>query len=309
MTESPMSIPENAGLLQRFRLIAADIKLSHSIFALPFALWAGFMAPALDGRLPTAAAIALVVACMVTGRTFAMTVNRWADAGFDAANPRTAGRAVPSGRLGAGGMLSAATLSGLLFILAAAMFWLLENNIWPLLLSPLVLAWLAGYSFTKRFTWACHLMLGAALAVGPLAAAVAVHPPAVLDASLLLLAMMVLCWVAGFDVLYALQDVEVDRRDGLFSIPASLGPAAAVHISRGLHAAAVAALALMVWISPLLGWITGAAVLAVALLLLLEHLIIRQSGTKRLHLAFFTLNAIVSLLLGAAGIVDVWLSI
>ena len=308
MTESTLGVAENAGLLHRFRLIAADIKLSHSIFALPFALWASFIAAGLDGRLPTAAAIALVVACMVIGRTFAMTINRWADAGFDAANPRTAGRALPSGRLGAGAMLSAASISGLLFVLAAAMFWMLENNIWPLLLSPLVLAWLAVYSFAKRFTWGCHLILGAALALGPLAAAVAVHPPAVLDASLLLLAAMVLCWVAGFDVLYALQDAEIDRRDGLFSIPANLGPTTAVHISRGLHAAAVTALALTVWISPLLGWITGAAALAVALLLLLEHLIIRQSGVRRLHLAFFTLNAIVSLLLGAAGIVDVWLS-
>jgi len=286
--------------------VARDIKLAHSVFALPFALLAMFLASADDGgRLPRWGEAGLIVLCMVFARTFAMAVNRWADAVIDAKNPRTAGRAIPAGRLSRAFVLGVAVACGALFWLAAAGFAVFFDNTWPALLAPVVLALVGGYSFAKRFTWLSHVFLGAALAASPLAAAIAIHPPFLARPDVFLLAGMVLCWVAGFDVIYALQDVEVDREHGLHSMPAKLGVEPALWISRGLHVLALVSLGTLAVLSPNLHHLFNFAVAATAALLIIEHGLIIKSPRHHLNTAFFTVNGVISLLLGAAGIVDV----
>ncbi|MCX5658547.1 MAG: putative 4-hydroxybenzoate polyprenyltransferase [Planctomycetota bacterium] len=302
---TPLAHP-SPGLPARVALLARDIKLSHSVFALPFALLSAFLAAARRGdRHPDGATLGLIVLCMVLARTMAMAVNRWADAGLDAANPRTARRAIPSGQLAPSFVLTAALACAAGFILACAGFWLLSGNLWPLLLSPLVLGWLALYSFTKRFTWLCHIVLGIALALSPLAAAIAVNPPFLARPEPWLLFAMVACWVAGFDVLYALQDIEVDRRMGLHSMPSRLGAENALWISRGLHLASFAALFALSHFSPHLGLGFRLGVGGVAGLLILEHVLVWRSSTHHIHMAFFTINGVISLLLGGLGFIDI----
>lgn len=295
---------QRAGLLRAAAAMAADIKLSHTVFALPFALLAAVLAAADAGALPGPGLLALIVACMFFARTAAMTTNRYADARLDAANPRTAGRAVPSGRVSRAQMLTAALLASGCFIAATAGFQIGWNNPYPLILSVPVLAWLALYSYTKRFTWLCHAVLGVALALSPLAAAIAIHPPYLAKPGVYLLALMVASWVAGFDVIYALQDVTVDRRDGIHSMPAKLGEHTALWVSRGLHLTALTALIALGWSSPALGPGFAVGVAIVAALLITEHWLVR--GGRRTHLptAFFTVNGVISLLLGALGITD-----
>lgn len=309
---TPASPAATSGLGARVALLARDIKLSHSVFALPFALLAAFLAAAGSSTPggervthPAPATLGLVVLCMVLARTMAMAVNRWADAGLDAANPRTARRAIPSGGLTPSFVLAAAGLCAVGFILACAGFWLHARNPWPVLLSPLVLGWLVLYSFTKRFTWLCHLVLGVALALSPLAAAIAVNPPFVGRAEPWLLFAMVATWVAGFDVLYALQDIEVDRREGLYSMPSRLGVQPALWISRGLHLASFAALIALSHVSPDLGPGFRLGVGVVGGLLILEHALVWRSSTHHIHMAFFTVNGVISLLLGGLGIFDI----
>lgn len=293
-----------AGWSARLMALAKDIKLSHSVFALPFALLAGFLAAASDGRLPGVSAAVLIVVCMVLARTAGMTVNRWADAGFDAVNPRTVGRAVPAGRLSSGFMAGAGAVSGGGFILAASGFGWVDGNWYPLVLSPFVLAWLTAYSFAKRFTWMCHLLLGSALALSPLAAAVAVEPGYLTGGELYLLAGMVMCWVAGFDVIYALQDVDVDRRSGLYSLPACWGVGRALWVSRFLHVLAAMMLVVLWQVSPHLETAFGFGIAGVIVLLVIEHWLIWRRGTRHIHLAFLTINGFVSLILGGLGVYD-----
>lgn len=284
--------------------LARDIKLAHSVFALPFALLAMFLAAGSVGRLPSVGQSVLIVVCMVLARTVAMAVNRWADADFDANNPRAAGRAIPSGRLSRGFVLGAAIACGGLFIVTTGGFWWLDGNPWPLVLSPLVLAYLAGYSFTKRFTWLCHVYLGTALALSPIAAVIAIQPGYLAASAPWLLALMVATWVAGFDIIYALQDIEIDRADGLYSIPSRLGPNAALWIARGLHALTVVALLWLWRDSPQLGTLFLVASLLTVALLVLEHALVWGSKTNYISIAFMTVNGTISLLLGAAGIAD-----
>jgi 4-hydroxybenzoate polyprenyltransferase len=290
----------------RLALAARDIKIAHSVFAMPFAILGAFLAR--EPEAPPArfaGQLALVVVCMVAARTFAMLVNRLADRELDARNPRTAGRAFASGALSVrfGYILLAG--SGGLFVVAACGFGFAFGNWWPGLLAAPVLAWIAFYSFTKRFTWLCHVMLGGALAASPLAAGIAVRPQYLADsATLLWLAGMVACWVAGFDIIYALQDLDFDRGHRLHSVPARFGAAGALWISRGLHAVALAAL-LAAWASDgRLGALTAAAVAAVAALLVAEHAVLVRRGRAGLNLAFFTLNGVVSCVLGLAGSID-----
>jgi 4-hydroxybenzoate polyprenyltransferase len=313
----------NHGLLAKLRLIAADIKLAHSVFALPFAILGAFLArAATTGWGAFAGMLAIVVLCMVFARTWAMLFNRLADREFDSQNPRTARRLFASGRLSAIEGWAIAGFTALLFVASAGLFGVLCANWWPAVLAVPVLIWIAFYSLTKRFTWLCHVFLGGALAASPIAAAIAVNPVAVglnplsgdSAAALLTsptapaifwLAGMVLLWVAGFDVIYALQDVDFDRSRGLSSIPASLGVRPALWISRGLHAAAFACLLLANRGDPRFGWLLGAATVLVAALLIAEHLVLARRGQAGLDMAFFTLNGIVSCLVGLAGSLDV----
>lgn len=293
-------------VLPRLALVARDIKLAHSVFALPFAVWAAVLARDVNNTwLRFAGQLALVVACMVAARTFAMVVNRLADRDFDAANPRTARRAFAAGALRVRDGVAVLLVTGLLFWALAAVFGLAFGNWWPAMLALPVLAWISLYSFTKRFTWLCHVFLGGALAASPLAAGLAVSPEAVLESSTLWwLAGMVALWVAGFDVIYALADLDFDRQAGLNSMPARFGATGACWISRALHMGAVACLVLAWKSDGRLGLLTGASIVVVAGLLVLEHVVLARKGKAGLDMAFFTINGIVSCVLGAAGAVD-----
>lgn len=284
--------------------IARDIKLSHSVFAMPFALLAMVLAAASVERTPSLAEVALIIVCMVLARTVAMTVNRYADARFDAANPRTAGRAIPAQRVAPRTMLATALACGLAFTATTAGFLLLRQNPWPLILSPFVLAWLAGYSYTKRFTALCHLYLGVALALSPIAATIAIEPAYLQQPTPWLLSLMVAGWVAGFDIIYALQDTAFDREHNLHSLPARLGVEPALWISRALHAVALTAL-FAAWRSDAhLGRLFFTAAVAATLLILLEHAVVWRDRHRRMPPAFMTINGVISLILGATGIGD-----
>lgn len=306
--------PPVRGLAAVVRL-ARDIKLAHSVFALPFALFAAMLAADEAGLLGAgdagpdlsglAGRLALVVVAMVAARTWAMLANRIADAQLDARNPRTAGRAVASGAVTRGTAIGAAAVSAAVFAATCAGFHLFFANPWPLLLALPVLAWIGAYPLFKRFTSLCHVWLGASLALSPVAAALAVHPPAALLAPIWLLAGMVMLWVAGFDVLYAMQDVEVDRRDGLHSLPSRLGARRALLLARAMHVGAALFLAATGVVDPRLGVLFAIAVAGAAGLLAWEHAVIARHGVARITLAFFTLNGIVSCVVGTLGIADV----
>ena len=260
------------------------IKWEHSIFALPFALTGAVLAAA---GWPEWRKIFWIVACMVTARSAAMAFNRWADAHLDAANPRTAARAIPAGLLSRRFVAGFTVVMSLAFLLSAA-----QLNRETLLLSPIILAVLLLYSYTKRFTLWSHLVLGLALGIAPAAAWIAIR--GTLDPRIVVLTVAVLFWVGGFDVLYACQDMEHDRQSGLNSIQETWGIQAAFWIARGMH---LAMLGLLFWLTHLfaLNAVAWVGVAAVAALLLYEHLIISPTDLRRMNAAFFTLNGIISM--------------
>ena len=271
--------------LARVAAFGRLIKFSHSIFALPFALAAAALAARAGGRLGPGR-LALVVGALAAARTAAMGFNRLVDLRFDRENPRTRTRELVTGAISvrAGAFLTAA---------AAVLFVALAAALSPAcaVLAPIALAVVFGYSYTKRFTWACHLFLGLALAAGPLGAWIAVRGQ--LGTAALALGLGVGAWVAGFDILYALADVDFDRHAGLRSIPARFGVRGALAISAALHALAVAALASVGRLAHLHAPY-AAGVLFIAALLVIEHLLVRPDDLRRLDAAFFTVNGWVS---------------
>lgn len=278
---------------------------------MPFAILAAFMArPSTpDGWLRFIGQLAIVVVCMVLARSWAMLINRLADREFDAANPRTTRRVIASGKLSIASGRAIALVCAVCFIAAASLFWVFFGNRWPALLSIPVLAWIALYSYTKRFTWLCHVFLGGALAASPIAAAIAINPDSLTTTpALWWLAGMVVLWVAGFDVIYALQDVDFDRKASLYSIPSRLGVSTAIWISRTLHAAALACLIAASQSEARFGALMLVGVGLVAALLVMEHVVLARRGQAGLDMAFFTLNGIVSCVLGIAGVLDVTLA-
>ncbi|MFQ5591210.1 MAG: UbiA-like polyprenyltransferase [Phycisphaerae bacterium] len=284
---------------------AEMVRLSHSVFALPFAL----MAAVLAGRnipergYPYLGQLGLVVICMVAARSVAMTFNRIVDAGIDARNPRTARRALPAGRLSSSAAWMMLFISGMTFGLACLGFYILYGNTWPILLSGPILLYLCGYSFTKRFTRWSHYYLGSAIALSPVCAWLAVHPQSLGLAAWLLTATVTL-WIAGFDVIYACQDIDADLRDGLHSLPARLGPVKALRLARVSHGLVVCGL-VAVGVSAGLGVIYAVGVVVVAVLLIVENSPVRPGEYSRVNTAFFTVNGIVSIVLATAAVVDV----
>jgi 4-hydroxybenzoate polyprenyltransferase len=259
------------------------VKLSHSVFALPFAL--ASVALAAEGGVRAGQVLWILVA-MVGARSAAMGFNRLADHAIDARNPRTAARELPRGRLTRPEVWAFVTLSAGALVLAAGML-----NPLCLALSPVALAVVFGYSYTKRFTAFSHVVLGLALAIAPVGAWLAVRgtfavTPFVLGGAVLL-------WVAGFDAIYACQDAEFDRREGLHSLPARLGIARALVVARVFHVLAVLLLASLYWLSPLHP-LYLAGVLGVAALLGYEHSLVRADDLSRVDVAFFTLNGWIS---------------
>lgn len=281
------------------------IKFSHSIFALPFAMIATFLAGRdLPGRgLPRPGQVILIVGCMVFARSVAMTFNRIVDREIDARNPRTWSRPLQTGRLS---MRSALFFCGFCiggFMACCVGFYLLYQNPWPVIAGAPVLAYLCGYSYAKRFTKWSHFYLGSAIALSPVAAWVAICPDTLGWPAIVLMA-GVTFWIAGFDIIYACQDIEVDRRDGLFSLPSRVGPAGALWIARACHAATVGLLVILAWLAPM-GSLYLVGVAAVAVLLLVENLLVRADDFSRVNLAFFTINGVVSVGLGLLGVADV----
>ncbi len=260
------------------------IRFSHTVFALPFAFTSAALA-AQRGGIRAGQALWIVVA-MVGARSAAMGFNRLADHAIDARNPRTAGRELPKGVLSRGEVWVFVLGSAAALVLAAGML-----NPLCLALSPVALVIVFGYSYTKRFTALSHLVLGLALAVAPVGAWLAIrgsfHPVPIV------LALAVLAWVAGFDTIYACQDAELDRQQGLFSLPARLGVPGALRVARGLHALSAALLTSLYWLAPLHPlYLAGAA--AVAGLLVYEHSLVRATDLSRVMQAF-NLNGWVSL--------------
>jgi 4-hydroxybenzoate polyprenyltransferase len=274
-------------VIKNTRLTLEMIKIEHTLFALPFA----FLGAVLAARgLPTPWQILWIVVAMVGARSAAMAFNRIADRSFDARNPRTASRALPSGLLSVGFVWAFTIAAAALFALAAAML-----NRLTLILAPVALACVLLYSFTKRWTQFSHLVLGACLSIAPTGAWIAVRGE-IGSAVPLLLSLVVLLWTAGFDVLYACQDYDFDRREGLRSVPARVGIARALWIARALHAAAFLALVWLFLITGL-GPVALIGVIATAALLIYQHRLVRAGDLSRLNAAFFTTNAFVSVIL------------
>jgi 4-hydroxybenzoate polyprenyltransferase len=272
------------------------IKFSHTLFALPFALLAAVLAARGLPALPTLAKILLA---MVGARSAAMSHNRLADHAIDAANPRTASRALPSGAVSAGFVRIFLTGSVVLFLLAAA-----SLNRLTFALSPAALALLLLYSYTKRFTWLSHVVLGLCLALAPIGAWIAVSGSFAWTP--ILLGLAVLFWTAGFDILYSLQDEDHDRRAGLKSVPARWGARTALAASAALHAAMIPLL-LAVWRLSGGGALFAAGILTTAAALLYQHAIVKPGDLSRINTAFFTANGFVSVILAFCGIADVLL--
>ncbi len=273
-------------MLGRVGVYLEMIKVAHTVFALPFALIGAFLAA---GGFPSARTVFYVVLSMVGARSAAMGFNRLIDAEIDARNPRTRERAIPKGEVSKPMAAVFIFLSVVLLELSAA-----KLNSLCLKLSPVLLLVLFSYSYTKRFTWASHIVLGACLGAAPLAAWIAVTGE--FDPRILFISFAVLFWVAGFDVLYALQDIEFDRKEGLHSIPRFLGVGKSLWIARGFHFV-MAALLLVGYDRFGLGrWFLAGWVICVAVLIY-EHGILRKDDLSRLNIAFFNLNGFISIAL------------
>ena len=277
-------------MLRRIAVYLEMIKVAHTVFALPFALVGMFLAARETGAgyaLPPARTVFFILLAMVGARSAAMGFNRLADADIDARNPRTKDRAIPAGKVSRATAGVLVLASALLLVLAAGML-----NPLCLKLSPVLLLLLFSYSFMKRFTWVSHLVLGACLGAAPLAAWIAVTGE--VDARILSICFAVMFWTAGFDVLYALQDIEFDRDTGLHSIPRHLGVGGSLWVARAFHLAMAALLLLGYHLFGLGAWYLFGLVLCFGVLAY-EHSIVREDDLSRLDMAFFNLNGIVSI--------------
>ena len=284
-------------MFKSLKITLEMIKIEHTLFALPFA----FLGAVLAARgLPSAWQILWIVVAMVGARSAAMAFNRLADKKIDAANPRTATRAIPAGSLSANFVALFTVASSALFFVAA-----FELNRLTLLLSPIALASVLLYSYTKRFTSLSHLVLGWCLSIAPTGAWIAVR--GAIDSPVpLLLSLAVMLWTAGFDIIYACQDYEFDVKSGLNSIPQKLGIAKALWVARILHLGMFAAL-LAVYTLTGLHWIGLFGIFVTAALLIYQHSIVKANDLSRLNAAFFTTNAVVSIVLFLTVAADIFL--
>ena len=281
-------------VLRSTRVTLEMIKWEHSIFALPFALTGAVLAA---NGWPSLRVLGLIVLCMVAARSAAMAFNRLVDAKLDAANPRTAMRALPAGQLSAGFVLAFTIVASCVFLVGAALL-----NRLTLECAPFALAVVLAYSYMKRVTRWSHLVLGLALGIAPAAAWIAVRGTFAPRAALLTL--IVILWVGGFDVLYACQDFEHDRKVGLFSVPATFGLDRAFWIARAMHLMMIALLFVMLHVFGL-GMIALVGMCLVVALLAYEHSIISPRNLTRMNAAFFTLNGIISVVFFVSVAADV----
>jgi 4-hydroxybenzoate polyprenyltransferase len=275
-------------------LFARLVKVEHSVYALPFAYAGAFLA---ERRTPAWQTLVWITVAMVAARSAAMALNRLIDAGIDARNPRTARRELPAGRLSKAEVVGFTAAS--LGVLVLAAFFLSPpcRYLWPIVVAAFI-----AYPYTKRFTWFCHYALGLTDGLAPAAAWVAVSSHIALAPVLLFVAVGL--WVGGFDVVYAIFDVDFDRREGIHSIPVSLGKSRALGVAALSHLAAVG---LLLAVGPLLGlgWVYAAGCLLVAALLAASHVDIARRGLARVGMGFMTVNGVVGVVYGAVAIVAV----
>jgi 4-hydroxybenzoate polyprenyltransferase len=278
-------------------IIFSDIKIQHTVFALPFAVMSAFLAA---GGMPKVEQLIWIVVCMVGARSAAMAFNRIVDARFDAKNPRTRERALPSGQVGIGSYLAFLIASSILFIFSA---WMLNQL--AFCLSPVALVIVFFYSLTKRFTAFSHFWLGLAISIAPIGAWVAIREE--ISFISLLLGAAVVFWLVGFDILYSCMDVDVDRVNRLHSIPQRFGVAMALKMAWASHAVMVVFLLILLEFTVLLGPIYLAGVVLVAGLLIYEHSLVKKDDLSNVNMAFFNVNGIISIGLMVFVVVDcVW---
>lgn len=271
------------------------IKFSHTIFALPFAL-IGFLMGVQTTGVFSWTILVLIIACMVFARTSAMAFNRWADRQIDALNPRTSVREIPAKKISAHSVLLLTIFSAILFVTCTYFI-----NPLCFYLSPIALTVVLGYSYTKRFTSLCHLVLGLGLSLAPIGAYIAVTGH--FNLLPVLYSIIVLTWVSGFDIIYALQDADFDKQNGLWSIPSVFGIQKALFLSRSLHGLSfLSLLAAYFYGNPSL--IYGLGVFIFALLLLRQHILVKPHDLTKINLAFFTINGIASILLFVFYLID-----
>jgi 4-hydroxybenzoate polyprenyltransferase len=286
-------------MLGRIRLLLGLVRFSHTVFALPFALSSAVLAWHGDERTDWRK-IGLdftgILLCMVFARSAAMAFNRLADRHIDTANPRTAARHLPAGLLSPAAVWTFTLLCAAGFVASTLLFLWSSGNPWPLYLALPVLLFIGAYSYTKRFTALAHFWLGASLLLAPLSAWIAVRGLDGLLGTPLVLGLAVLFWVAGFDILYACQDIDFDRKAGLSSVPARLGVRNSLRVALACHAVMVALLVLLFWVAaPLHGWVYGLGVAAVAGLIGYEHWLVRPDDLSRVNQAFFAVNGVISI--------------
>jgi 4-hydroxybenzoate polyprenyltransferase len=285
-------------IFRKIKIILDMIKFEHTIFALPFAIMSAFIAS--DG-LPAPDKIGWILLAMVGARSCAMAFNRLADADLDELNPRTAARAIPAGRISKRAVWVFTIVSAALLVFAAY-----KLNPIAFALSPVALAVIVGYSYSKRWTFVSHLWLGLSISIAPIGTWIAIKGD--LDWPPMLLGLAILLWIGGFDIIYACQDFEFDRTYGLYSIPACFGKKRALQLSTTLHVMMVVALIGVTWLTNL-GVLYLIGVGIVTILLVYEHAIVRPNDLSRVNLAFFTLNGIVSLVLMALSVADMLIGI
>ena len=287
-------------MLRKIRHFLELIRFSHTVFALPFALLSAVIAWNMTGSEFRWRDLIGILVCMVTARSAAMAFNRLVDRNIDAGNPRTAKRHLPAGLLSVGAVTTFTVVMSAAFVGSTAIF--LPKQL-PLLLAVPVLLFLLGYSLAKRWTSLCHYWLSAALMLSPIAAWIAVRDEFALPPSLL--AAVIFFWVGGFDIIYACQDAEFDRKQRLNSIPARFGVRSALRIALLSHVVTIAML-LLLWKMAGLGIVFLIGVIAIAGLLFYEHWLVRPDDLQRINVAFFNVNAIISFGILVLGCLDVW---
>ena len=281
----------------KLAIIFSDIKIQHTVLALPFAVMSAFLAA---GGMPEIKKLLWIIVCMLGARSAAMAFNRIVDARFDKENPRTRDRALPSGKINVGNYAVFLVASSALFIFSA---WMLNSL--AFYLSPVALAIVFFYSLTKRFTAFSHFWLGLAISIAPVGAWVAIREE--ISFTSLLLGAAVVFWLIGFDILYSCMDIEADRINRLHSIPERFGVETALKMALASHAVMVVFLLVLLEPTVLLGWVYLAGVVLVAGLLVYEHSLIKKDDLSKVNMAFFNVNGIISVGLMIFVIVDcVW---
>ncbi len=284
-------------MIKKIRIILEMIKFEHTVFALPFAYMGALLgAIVMEKRMPSWAEIGWITLAMFGARSAAMSLNRLIDKAIDMRNPRTAGRALPAGLLKSAEVLIFTIVSFLLLFWAAANLHPIAMKLMPVAVFMLVL-----YSYTKRFTWLCHIVLGLTIGLSPLGGWLAITGSASLPVWLLFISVSL--WIAGFDIVYATQDYEYDRKVGIHSIPARFGLSGALWIARSLHVVTAIGFISLFWYTDL-SWVYLAGAIVSILLLFYQHWMVRPDDLSRVQVAFFGMNGTLSVLLFAFTIID-----